>query len=91
LRAQLDYWLEYQPDIPQLAAGGIGTSPSVVQIAEGGVPEAIVPLDKFWAALDNLAGRTDAQTRVLTGMARDMSSIRVIVQRIEDRQRQAQS
>lgn len=38
--------------IPQLAEGGIATSPTLAEIGEGGEPEAVMPLSKLAAMLD---------------------------------------
>lgn len=38
--------------IPALAAGGIATAPTLAQIGEGGEPEAVLPLSKLAALLD---------------------------------------
>ena len=40
------------PTIPQLAEGGIATSPTLAEIGEGGEPEAVMPLSKLAALLD---------------------------------------
>lgn len=40
------------PTIPSLAAGGIATAPTLAQIGEGGEPEAVLPLSKLAALLD---------------------------------------
>lgn len=40
------------PMIPALAAGGIATAPTLAQIGEGGEPEAVLPLSKLAALLD---------------------------------------
>ena len=40
------------PTIPQLAAGGIATRPTLAQIGEGGEPEAVMPLSKLADLLD---------------------------------------
>ena len=40
------------PTIPALAAGGIATAPTLAQIGEGGEPEAVMPLSKLAALLD---------------------------------------
>lgn len=40
------------PEIPMLAAGGIATAPTLAQIGEGGEPEAVLPLSKLVALLD---------------------------------------
>lgn len=40
------------PEIPQLAAGGIATGPTLAEIGEGGEPEAVLPLSKLAALLD---------------------------------------
>lgn len=40
------------PTIPALAAGGIATAPTLAQIGEGGEPEAVLPLSKLVALLD---------------------------------------
>ena len=40
------------PTIPALAAGGIATAPTLAMIAEGGEPEAVLPLSKLAALLD---------------------------------------
>ena len=40
------------PTIPQLAEGGIATSPTLAEIGEGGEPEAVMPLSKLAAILD---------------------------------------
>lgn len=40
------------PTIPALAAGGIATEPTLAQIGEGGEPEAVLPLSKLAALLD---------------------------------------
>ena len=40
------------PTIPQLAEGGIATSPTLAEIGEGGEPEAVMPLSKLAAMLD---------------------------------------
>lgn len=40
------------PTIPQLAEGGVATSPILAEIGEGGEPEAVMPLSKLAAMLD---------------------------------------
>lgn len=40
------------PTIQQLAEGGIATSPTLAEIGEGGEPEAVMPLSKLAAMLD---------------------------------------
>lgn len=40
------------PTIPQLAEGGVATSPTLAEIGEGGEPEAVMPLSKLAAMLD---------------------------------------
>lgn len=40
------------PTIPQLAEGGIATSPTLAEIGEGGEPEAVMPLSKLAAMPD---------------------------------------
>lgn len=40
------------PTIPQLAEGGIATSPTLAEIGEGGEPEAVMPLSKLAAMMD---------------------------------------
>lgn len=40
------------PTIPALAVGGIATAPTLAQIGEGGEPEAVLPLSKLAALLD---------------------------------------
>lgn len=40
------------PPIPALAAGGVATAPTLAMIAEGGEPEAVLPLSKLAALLD---------------------------------------
>ena len=45
------------PQIPQLAEGGIATKPTLAAIAEGGEPEAVLPLSK----LSSLAGSGGTQ------------------------------
>lgn len=40
------------PTIPQLAEGGVATSPTLAEIGEGGEPEAVIPLSKLAALLD---------------------------------------
>ena len=40
------------PTIPMLAAGGIATAPTLAMIGEGGEPEAVLPLSKLAALLD---------------------------------------
>lgn len=40
------------PTIPALAAGGIATAPTLAEIGEGGEPEAVLPLSKLAALLD---------------------------------------
>ena len=42
------------PTIPALAAGGIATRPTLAEIAEGGEPEAVLPLSKLAGMLDRL-------------------------------------
>lgn len=42
------------PQIPQLATGGIVTSPTLLEAGEGGEPEAIIPLSKLYDFLLNL-------------------------------------
>lgn len=41
------------PTIPALASGGIATAPTLAQIAEGGEPEAVLPLSKLGEMLRN--------------------------------------
>ena len=40
------------PTIPQLAEGGVATSPTLAEIGEGGEPEAVMPLSKLADLLD---------------------------------------
>lgn len=40
------------PEIPQLAEGGIATSPTLAEIGEGAEPEAVLPLSKLAELLD---------------------------------------
>lgn len=40
------------PTIPALAAGGVATAPTLAMVGEGGEPEAIMPLSKLAALLD---------------------------------------
>ncbi len=40
------------PTIPMLAAGGVATAPTLAMVGEGGEPEAIMPLSKLAALLD---------------------------------------
>lgn len=40
------------PTIPALAAGGIATAPTLAMVGEGGEPEAVMPLSKLAALLD---------------------------------------
>lgn len=40
------------PTIPQLAEGGVATSPTLAEIGEGGEPEAVMPLSKLATLLD---------------------------------------
>lgn len=40
------------PTIPQLEEGGVATSPTLAEIGEGGEPEAVMPLSKLAAMLD---------------------------------------
>ena len=40
------------PTIPKLAEGGVATSPTLAEIGEGGEPEAVMPLSKLAAMLD---------------------------------------
>ena len=55
------------PTIPQLAEGGVATSPTLAEIGEGGEPEAVLPLSKLAALLDEYTkkpkptGGTDGQ------------------------------
>ena len=57
------------PTIPQLAEGGVATSPTLAEIGEGGEPEAVMPLSKLAALLDEYTkkpkptGGTDGQAR----------------------------
>jgi phage-related protein len=51
------------PTIPQLAAGGIVTSPTILEAGEGGEPEAVLPLSKLAAMLQgsgDTSGAMDA-------------------------------
>jgi hypothetical protein len=43
------------PEIPMLASGGIATAPTMAMIGEGGEPEAVLPLSKLAALLDEWA------------------------------------
>lgn len=55
------------PTIPQLAEGGVATSPTLAELGEGGEPEAVMPLSKLAALLDEYTkkpkptGGTDGQ------------------------------
>lgn len=40
------------PEIPMLAAGGVATAPTLAMIGEGGEPEAVLPLSRLAALLD---------------------------------------
>ena len=44
------------PEIPQLAAGGIATKPTMAMIGEGGESEAVLPLSKLKSMLGGGAG-----------------------------------
>ena len=45
------------PEIPMLATGGIVTAPTILEAGEGGEPEAILPLSKLAAMLDEWTQR----------------------------------
>lgn len=45
------------PEIPMLATGGIVTAPTILEAGEGGEPEAILPLSKLAALLDEWTQR----------------------------------
>lgn len=45
------------PTIPLLAAGGIATAPTLAMIGEGAEPEAVLPLSKLAAMLDNVSAQ----------------------------------
>ncbi len=57
------------PTIPQLAAGGIATAPTLAEIGEGGEPEAVLPLSKLSAMLQEPPG--DAPLAQLAKMLDD--------------------
>lgn len=46
------------PTIPALAAGGVATAPTLAMIGEGGEPEAVLPLSKLAALLDEWSKKT---------------------------------
>lgn len=47
------------PEIPMLAAGGIAVAPTLAEIGEGGEPEAVLPLSKLAALLDEWTQRPE--------------------------------
>lgn len=49
------------PTIPQLAAGGIVTAPTILEAGEGGEAEAILPLSKLAAMLQSVANAPEVQ------------------------------
>lgn len=48
-----------QVSLPRLATGGIATGPTLAEIGEGGEPEAILPLSKLAALLDQWGGKPE--------------------------------
>ena len=48
------------PTIPQLAAGGIVTAPTILEAGEGGEPEAVLPLSKLSAMLQGASNMPEA-------------------------------
>lgn len=49
------------PTIPQLAAGGIVTAPTILEAGEGGEPEAVLPLSKLAAMLQGASNMPQVQ------------------------------
>lgn len=50
--------------------GGIFNSPSVIGVGEGSSSEAVVPLDKFWAQMDNMTQSIVAAIQIgMSGMS----------------------
>ena len=56
-----DFKIDYPSgfDIEWYKKGGIFSSPSLIGVGEAG-SEAVVPLDKFWDKLDNIAAASSA-------------------------------
>lgn len=55
------------PEIPMLAAGGIAVAPTLAEIGEGGEPEAVLPLSKLAALLDEWTQRPERTGAGSTG------------------------
>lgn len=64
--------------------GGIFDSPTIAGIGEAG-PEAVVPLDKFWAKLDNIAAGTGGDEITINVYASDGMDVNELALKVEQR------
>jgi hypothetical protein len=76
LQNELRYWMDYDPTATQLAEGGITIRPTYALIGEGKggrQQEAVVPLDRFWAALEQLNASFERHLSNLNGLTREVA------------------
>lgn len=77
------------PSVPHLSVdwykmGGIFDSPSIIGIGEAG-PEAVVPLDKLWNKLDNIAASSNGNGIVINVYASPGMDVNRLARLIEKR------
>ena len=71
------------------AKGGVFDSPSVIGVGEAG-PEAVVPLDKFWRKMDEMASNAQAAPIVVNVYGSDGMSVNELAAAVEAKIIQAQ-
>lgn len=71
-------------DIDWYKTGGIFDSPSVIGVGEAG-PEAVVPLDKFWDKLDNIAEASSGEQITINVYASDGMNVNELAMKVEQR------
>lgn len=64
------------------AKGGIFDNPTIIGIGEKG-PEAVVPLDKLWSKLDNMAGSSGAPSIVINVQASPGMDTKALAQEVQ--------
>lgn len=71
-------------DIDWYKKGGIFDSASLIGVGEAG-PEAVVPLDKFWDKLDNIAEASNGEQITINVYASDGMNVNELALKVEQR------
>ena len=81
-----DYEIDYPSgfDIEWYKKGGIFDKASLIGVGEAG-PEAVVPLDKFWDKLDNIAAASSGEQITINVYASDGMNVNELALKVEQR------